>query len=60
MDNLFYGSCPLLGDDLEAMPTEAGNRLEHPVTGVSGSVGMVAFIPYMLMAYLTVLIFQAF
>ena len=42
------------------MPTEPKDGLEHPVTGDSESDGMVAFIPYMLMAYLIVLIFQAF
>ena len=45
-----------VGDDLEAMPTEPEDGLEHPVTGDSGSDGMVAFIPYMLMAYIVVLI----
>ena len=41
---------------LESMPTEPEDGLEHPVTGDSGSDGMVAFIPYMLMSYIVVLI----
>ena len=49
----------VLGDDLEPMHTEAEDGIEHPVTGDSELDGMVAFIPYMLMAYLVVLV-QAF
>jgi len=44
---------------LENIPTEADDGLEHPVTG-DELQGMIAFTPYMLIAYLTALIFQPF
>jgi len=44
---------------LENIPTEAEDGLEHPVTG-DELQGMIAFTPYMLIAYLTALMFQAF